>query len=95
MTSEYTITVLAERMPNASEVFLGIKAKIKNISEVECKPLSISELSKLTGVSRGTVDAKCKHLKNHGTEGKKRYNKQDALSAINGVKTSVGRPRKN
>lgn len=93
MCSEYTITIRADSMPSPQDIALYLQAEVLGINKVKDNLVTANELVELTGFSKSTILAKCKHL-NVGSVGKSLYNKDDAIRALS-VKRKVGAKRRN
>ena len=93
MTNEYTITIRAPVMPNPKDIALFLQAEVLGINKVRQTLVTANELAEITGVSKSTILAKCKHL-NVGTIGKSLYDKDAAIAALSS-NNKTGRKRKN
>lgn len=93
MCSEYTITIRADSMPSPQDIALYLQAEVLGINKVKDNLVTANELVELTGFSKSTILAKCKHL-NVGSVGKSLYNKDDAIRALS-AKRKVGAKRRN
>ena len=93
MSSEYTITIRASDMPNPQDIALYLQAEVLGINKVKDNLVTANELVEITGYSKSTILAKCKHL-NVGSVGKSLYNKDDAIRVLS-AKRKVGAKRRN